>query len=63
MQDSLSQQKNKFEEEKKELAENLKKIQKVTKKKKEIITELDKLRGQNVDVLRSEVAEVNKELD
>ena len=44
-QESLAQQKNTFEEEKKELAENLKKAQKVNKKKKEIIVELEKLRG------------------
>lgn len=35
--DSLGQQKGQFEEEKKELTENLKKVNKVTKKKKEII--------------------------
>lgn len=62
-QESLGQQKNQFEEEKKELADNLKKVQKVTKKKKEIIVELEKLRGQNVEVLRSEVGEINKELE
>lgn len=61
--DSLNQQKVQFEEEKKELADTLKRTQKVTKKKKEIITELDKLRGQDVNVLRSEVSEINRELE
>jgi phage-related minor tail protein len=43
--------------------ETLKKTQKTSKKKKEIISELDKLRGQDVNVLRAEVGEINKELD
>jgi len=61
--ESLQQQKQAFEEEKKELADNLKKVQKVAKKKKEIITELEKLRGQDVNVLKKEVAEINTELE
>jgi chromosome segregation ATPase len=40
-----------IDEEKKELAENLKKIQKQTKKKNEVIVELKKLGGQDLKVL------------
>lgn len=38
-----SQRKAEMEEEKKDLSENLKRVQKQAKKKKEVITELEKL--------------------
>jgi len=40
-----TQRKDQIEEEKKDLSENLKKISKQTKKKKEVLTELQKLGG------------------
>ena len=40
-----------MEEEKKELAENLKTVQKTVKKKKEVSVELEKLKGQDMRVL------------
>ena len=57
------QQKNEIEEEKKEMAENLKSQQKSLKKNKEILSELEKLGGQDVKVLQSQVGELKKELD
>ena len=43
--ESLQKQKTDLEEEKKELAENLKTTQKAVKKKKEVVAELAKLGG------------------
>ena len=41
----MQQQKVEFEEEQKDLADNLKKAQKTSKKKKEVLSELEKLQG------------------
>ena len=45
------------------MAENLKSQQKSLKKNKEILSELEKLGGQDVKVLQSQVGELKKELD
>ena len=44
-------------------AENLKKITKSTKKKKEILAEINKLGNQDLRVLQSEVNVLNKEME
>ena len=61
--ESLQKQKTDLEEEKKELAENLKTTQKAVKKKKEVVAELAKLGGQDMRVLQAEVGEINNELE
>lgn len=43
--EQLSTSKNQFEEEKKDLTENLKKVGKTLKKKKEVLTQVQKLKG------------------
>lgn len=58
-----TQKKTEIEEHKIELADNLKKLQKATKKKKEVLVELEKLGGQDLKVLQTEVAGLNKELE
>ena len=45
------QKKSQFEEEKKEMAEQLKSQQKQAKKNREIVTELQKLSGQDLRIL------------
>jgi hypothetical protein len=45
------------------MAENLNADMKGNKKKKEVINELDKLKGQDLRVLQSEVGELNTELE
>jgi phenylalanyl-tRNA synthetase alpha subunit len=50
-------------EEKKELTEQLKRVQKAAKKKKEVLQEIDKLGGQDLRVLQGEVNGVKKELE
>ena len=59
----MQTQKNEFEEEQKELADNLKKAQKTGKRKKEVLNELEKLAGQDLRVLQGEVGEINNELE
>jgi chromosome segregation ATPase len=57
------QKKSQFEEEKKEMAEQLKSQQKQAKKNREIVTELQKLSGQDLRILQNQVGELKKELD
>ena len=45
------------------MASNLKTVQKTVKKKKEILKEVEKLQGQDLRVLQSEVAQINTELE
>lgn len=45
------------------MASNLKTVQKTVKKKKEVLKEVDKLQGQDLRVLQTEVAEINGELE
>lgn len=47
-------------EEQKEMAEQLKTVQKTANKNKEIVTELSKLQNQNLRVLQGEVGELHK---
>ena len=61
--DKSNSRKEEVTEEKKELVENLKKIQKQAKKKKEILSELQKLSGQDLRVLQNEVTQDKKELE
>ena len=49
--DKANARKDEIASEKKELAENLKRMQKQAKKKKEVLTELEKLKGQVLRVL------------
>jgi len=55
--------KNECEEEKKDLVDGLKKQQKTSKKKKEVLTELEKLQGQDLRVLQNEVGVISNELE
>ena len=57
--ESLANQRSELEEEKKDLSENLKTNQKTLKKKKEVLSELDKLAGQDMRVLQAEVGTIN----
>ncbi len=41
----------------------MKRMQKVAKKKKEVLSELEKLKGQDMRVLQNEVGQVKKELE
>ncbi len=41
----------------------MKRTQKVAKKKKEVLSELEKLKGQDMRVLQNEVGQVKKELE
>lgn len=45
------------------MAGNLKNVQKTVKKKKEVLKEVEKLQGQDLRVLQSEVAAINGELE
>ena len=45
------------------MASNLKTVQKTVKKKKEILKEVEKLQGQDLRILQSEVAQINTELE
>lgn len=51
------------EEERKEMAENLKAITKVNNKNKDVLSEMTKLKGQNMKVLQSEVGELTQALE
>jgi len=51
------------DEEKKEMSENLRSIQKEVKKKREIVQELNNLGNQDLKVLQQQVGEIKKELD
>ncbi len=53
--DKANARKDEIASEKKELAENLKRMQKQAKKKKEVLAELEKLKGQDLRVLQNEV--------
>jgi hypothetical protein len=53
--DKANARKDEIAGEKKELAENLKRMQKQAKKKKEVLSELEKLKGQDLRVLQNEV--------
>lgn len=57
--EQLQAKKNTDEEEQKEMAENLAVDMKSNKKKNEVINELDKLKGQDLRVLQTEVGELN----
>jgi len=57
--EQLQAKKNTDEEEQKEMAENLTVDMKSNKKKNEVINELDKLKGQDLRVLQTEVGDLN----
>ena len=59
---TYTHQKSSLEEEKTDLASSLKKNKLEVKKKKEVFKEVEKLQGQDLRVLQSEVAQMNEEL-
>ena len=61
--EQMQANKNEFEEEQKDLVDSLKSTQKAAKKKKEVLTELDKLQGQDLRVLQNEVGAISGELE
>lgn len=60
---AFTQSKQALEEEKTEMSGNLKAVKTEVKKKREVLKEVEKLSGQDLRVLQTEVGAINSELE